>query len=64
LNQDLKLLKEQNTVKLNIEHSNTIAWDRMIYVEEKALHTTNQERQQTETGKHRFEYIVKILRNL
>jgi chromosome segregation ATPase len=47
LNQDLRLLKEQNAIELNMEQSNRIAWDRMIYVKGKATHTTNQQRQQT-----------------
>jgi archaellum component FlaC len=59
LNQDLRLFKEQNAIELNMEQSNRIAWDRMIYVKEKATHTTNQQWQQTVTGEPFADYRIR-----
>jgi hypothetical protein len=50
LNQDLKQLVHPPSVELRTEQSNQVDWNRLIYVEQKASHTEDQEQPKRTTG--------------
>jgi chromosome segregation ATPase len=49
--QELRQPNQPTTIELHTEQSDRINWDTLIYVEEKEIYTTNQQRQQQVIGK-------------
>ncbi|CAF1197708.1 unnamed protein product [Rotaria sp. Silwood1] len=52
LNEDLEQVSPSMTMELNMKQSDQIAWDRMIYVEEKSLCAGNQQHQPKLIGEY------------
>ncbi|CAF1490375.1 unnamed protein product [Rotaria sordida] len=55
--QDSKELDEILSIKLHIEQTEQIAWDRFIYVEEKSTAAENKQEQQQTTEKNLLEFL-------